>query len=206
MLCFAHLNAQFNFSVNPGIQSNSAAFGYQFSKVVPYLGVQLLNAKGDIDENGKQNDINTNLVVDYNDTYEGSFNLFMPTIGAKYFFLEKSKLKAYANINVNKAFMTGKAKSNTDPIFGDDVETIIKNTKISGGQLGFGTEYFFDNNFSIGGEFGIRMIKIKTKDEVITTLFDPVLNQNIVVRNITEFNLNLNPTYAKISLNFYFGD
>ena len=29
-----------------------------------------------------------------------------------------------------------------------------------GGEFGFGIEYFFDENFSLGGEFGLRYIHL----------------------------------------------
>lgn len=73
----------------------------------------------------------------------------------------------------------------------EEISDAIKNINVFGAEAGFGVEYFFDDNFSIGGEYGIRFFsgKYETVDE-----FD----------NFT-LKMNINPTYTKLALNFYFG-
>lgn len=199
-------NAQFTFTANPGLQLNGASFGYKVQKFVPYLNIQMIGAKGEILDYGKTNDINTGAIVDYNDSYKAKLNVILPTLGVRYYFMEVNKLKAYGNLNFSTVIASGKIEDSSDPSNSDDedLQEILDNSKFFGSQLGFGTEYFFDDNFSLGGEFGLQMLRIKTADSYESTLFDTNGNP-VLVTNTTEFKGSLNPTYVKISLNFYFG-
>ena len=79
-------------------------------------------------------------------------------------------------------------------------ETVWK-IKDSNSQLCFRVEYFFEDNFSVGGEFGLRYLKGKiTQNNDVT-----VGPNNQVHTEQTEINLGAMPTYSKISVNFYFG-
>jgi opacity protein-like surface antigen len=135
---------------------------------------------------------------------KASATIFMPSIGLKYFFLESGKLKAYGLANYSKIFLSVKVKDSEDPTINEDVQKEIKNIKISGWQLGFGTEYFFDEHFSVGGEFGLIGLGIKDKTERERTLFDPNTGDDIITKINQNLKLNINPTYARMTLNFYF--
>ena len=203
-VCSLSASAQFTFSVNPGVQLNSATFGYRTGKFVPYIGLQLFGGKGEMVDKGKENDSNTGEIVDYTRTYSGKLSLLVPTIGTKYFFLEKAKLKAYGNLSISKPIIMGKFESSEDPNANDQFEEYRKNTSLIGGQIGFGMEYFLDENFSLGGEFGLMVLSGKNKYEYTGYVTDPNNGNSIEVTNTTDFSLRLNPTYSKISLNFYF--
>lgn len=199
--------AQFTFTASPGIQLNGASFGYKVQKFVPYLSLQMVGAKGEMVDSGKENDFNTGAIVDYTDTYTAKLNVILPTLGVRYYFMEANKLKAYGNLNFSKALLSGKVEDSTDPTNSDDedLQDILKNTKFFTSQIGFGTEYFFDDNFSLGGEFGIQLMSFKSTDTYESTLTDPNTGNNVIVTNSTKFSGKLNPTYVKVSLNFYFG-
>lgn len=199
-------SAQFAFSVSPGLQLSGTQFGYKVDKFVPYLGLQMLMVKGELNQTGQENDFNGNIVT-YNDTYSAKLSLIMPTIGLKYFFIESNKLKAYGNANFSMLLIGGKIEDSTDPdqTADEQFQDVIENTKISAFQIGFGTEYFFDDNFSLGGEFGLNMVSFKSEDTWETTLVDPNTGNNVQVTNTDNYKAKFNPTYAKVSLNFYFG-
>lgn len=203
-----NLNAfsQFTFSASPGIQLNNANFGYKFKKFNPYLGIQFWNAKGEFTETGKEFNSNGNL-VDYKNTYEAKMTLILPCIGLKYFFWNANKIQAYGNLNFSKLMMSGKIEDSQDPdnSVDEDLQEIIKNTSISAFQLGFGTEYFFDNNFSLGAEFGLNMLKMKSETSHEDIIFDPNTSDDVTVIHNYSAKGKFNPTYTKISLNFYFG-
>ncbi len=207
LLFSALASAQFTFSVNPGATLNSAGFGYKVQKFVPYLGLQMFRMNGEIVDTGKENDVNTGNIVDYTDTYTAKLNIFLPTLGVKYFFIERNKIKAYGNLNFSKSFLSGEVNDSTDPFqdIDDDVQEILKETKFFNTQIGFGTEYFFDDNFSIGGEFGLNLMRFKSRDTYTGTVFDPNTGNSVDYLGETNFKANFNPTYAKFSLNFYFG-
>ncbi|MGV3631312.1 MAG: hypothetical protein ACO1O6_08900 [Bacteroidota bacterium] len=201
-------SAQFAFSVSPGTQLSGTQFGYKVQKFVPYLGVQMLMAKGEFINSGKEYDFDSDLIKGYENTLSGKISMILPTIGLKYFFIQSNKLKAYGNANFSKLILGGKVDDSTDPSNQADAEfqKILKNTKASAFQIGFGTEYFFDDNFSLGGEFGLNMVSLKSEtsyDEMVIHPNDP--NQNEMATFKNTFSARFNPTYAKVSLNFYFG-
>jgi hypothetical protein len=195
---------QFYFSASPGINLNGASFGYKIGKLVPYAGLQMIHANfkmdnTDYDWDGAQWDR-------YTYSLDVTGNIFIPTVGAKYFFIEQNKLKAYGNLSLYKPIIKIKASAIDDGVavqnFDTEVKDMVDKIKLFGGSLGFGVEYFFDDNFSLGGEFGIRYMKNKFSmedgDEQGSSATD--------IRNdVRDFNLNVIPTYTKVSLNFYFG-
>lgn len=201
-------SAQFAFSVSPGMQLSGTQFGYKVQKFVPYIGIQMWMVKGEFVDSGKEYDFDQDAIVSYERTLSGKISMILPTIGLKYFFLESNKLKAYGNANFSKLILGGKVEDSSDPSNEADAEfqKILKNTKASAFQIGFGTEYFFDNNFSLGGEFGLNMISFKSetsREEMVIHPNDPSQDQEATFTNT--FSAKFNPTYAKISLNFYFG-
>jgi len=85
----------------------------------------------------------------------------------------------------------------------EDVKKLNQNLVMFAREMGVGVEYFFDQNFSIGGEFGLRYFNLRYKDEYQDELYNDNTNefQNTTIKTETSFTSN--PTYSKISLNFY---
>ena len=73
------------------------------------------------------------------------------------------------------------------------------------GGLGFGVEYNFSENFSIGGEFGIRYFTGNYSESEDRTINDPNTGVPITYKKEMKGNVNFSPTYTKITLNYYFG-
>ena len=73
-----------------------------------------------------------------------------------------------------------------------------------GCEIGYGIEYFVDENFSIGGEFGFKYLHLKYHGTNQSDFY----NQNTRTYQNTDikssFNLSTNPTYSRVSLNYYF--
>lgn len=194
---------QFTFGVSPGIGLNSTYFGYKVNnRLVPYIGFQYLNAKFNYEQSGEEYDYDVNQVVSYSDKEEISGSVFIPTLGVKYFIKGQNKLRAYLNLNIAKPIISGKMKTNGEE--DEDFRDQIKNVNLWGGEFGFGMEYFFDDNFSLGGEFGLRYIHVKYKDSYDSDFYNPDLGDYQATTIDTDLNLSSNPTYSKISLNFYF--
>jgi len=87
----------------------------------------------------------------------------------------------------------------------DEVGETLKDINLFAGELGFGVEYFFDDNFSIGGEFGIRYLGGKYDDSYTDTFYNPDTNSDQETEIEETYKVSTNPTFTKISLNFYFG-
>jgi len=194
---------QFSFGVSPGIGLNSAYFGYKINnKIVPYIGFQYLNAKFKFEESGEKYDWDLNQVVSYSEKNIFSGSLYIPNIGVKYFIKQHNKIKAYLSLNISKPLLSGNLKYDGEE--DEDFKESIKNISMWGGEFGFGVEYFFDENFSIGGEFGLRYLHLKYNDTYESDLYNPNTGnyQDTEIKN--DYRFNMSPTFSRISLNYYF--
>jgi len=195
MVLFVSIPAfsQFTFSAAPGINLNTASFGYKFDKLVPYVGIQYCGISGSYSFK-----VNYTTGTDESDEYKFTGKVIMPSIGVKYFAVEKNKVKGYVNATFAKPFLSAKltVDGNEYSVVSDEV----KNITLWGGSLGVGAEYFFDDNFSVGGEFGIHAVFGKYSK----TVTDDDYNGNGPADITREVKTMVMPTYSKISLNFYF--
>ena len=189
------LFSQFTFTAAPGLNLNSASFGYKFNKFVPYFGIQYCGINGSYSFN-----VNYTSTTVTDESHEAKFSgkIIMPSLGIKYFAIEKNKVKGYINATVAKPFVSAKLT-----VDGDDVQSVsdeVGKVSLFGGSMGVGAEYFFDDNFSVGGEFGLQFINGKYKDSYTSTNYNGYGNASIE----TVVKAMVMPTYSKISLNFYF--
>lgn len=172
---------QFSFTASPGINLNSAYFGYKINdKLVPHIGIQYVLASGSFNYS------------DNTPTDKVSASLLIPTIGIKYFALKTNKIRGYFNLDITKPVINGKITGSDSSDANQEYQDALDNISIWGTQFGFGVEYFFDNNFSIGGEYGIRYFHLKYN------------NADQLDSNISNVGFALSPTYSRISLNYYF--
>lgn len=194
---------QFSFGVAPGLSTNSAYFGYRTGKVVPYVGLQYGNIMFNTKETGQDYDYDLMDVTSYTDELNLKGNLLLPNIGVKFFAVEKNNLKAFFNLSVAKPFLSGKVEFNGEEE--DEFGETLKEISLIAGELGFGVEYFLDNNFSIGGEFGIRYLGGKYSNSYEDSFYNPDTDSYQETEITNTFRVGSNPTFTKISLNFYFG-
>ncbi len=191
------------FGVSPGIGLNSAYFGYKIGdKIVPYFGFQYLNANFSYEEKGKRYDYDLYRFVSYSEKDEFSGNLYIPNIGIKYFLKRHNNIQAYLSLNFSKPFLSGKYSYD-----GEEDETFnngIKNISMYGGEFGFGVEYFFDENFSLGGAFGLRHLHLKYEANTDSYVYNPDSGDEVNVTIEEKFKFNMSPTFSQVSLNYYF--
>lgn len=197
---------QIVFGVAPGLSLNSAYVGYKIdNSIVPYFGFQYLSAGIEISEFGQEYDYDLDKMVSYLNKAEVNASIFMPNIGIKYFVAKQNKINAFLNLNLSKPILSAEIKDNgTDDSDLKDINEGIDNLSIFGGELGFGVEYFFDENFSIGGEFGIRYFHLEYDDVRTREVYNPANGQNQLVDFKDNFQFNISPTFSRISLNYYF--
>jgi hypothetical protein len=199
---FTFSYGQFSFGVSPGIGLNSAYFGYKVdNKFVPYIGFQYLNASFKYEESGQRYDSDLSQVISYSDINKFSGSLYIPNLGLKYFVKQQNKLQVYITLNLSKPLLSGRLEY--DGEVDEDFKEEIKNISIWGGEFGFGMEYFFDENFSLGGEFGLRYIHLKYKELREREIYNPEVGyQTVEIED--NFKFNTSPTFTKISFNYYF--
>ena len=194
---------QFTFSISPGIDINGTNLGYKIkSKIVPWIGFQYMKAKLLYGESGERYDWEFSKVVSYSEENEFSGSLFISTLGLKYFIREEEKLKAYISTSFSKPFIGGKVINDGEK--NEDVMEFIRKVGIFGGTIGFGAEYFIDENFSLGGEFGLRYLHFRYEDSYSTEFYNPAQGYYQETEIMNDLKFNISPTYSKISLNFYF--
>ncbi len=194
--------SQFTFSVSPGLNMNRASFGFKKGRVNPFMGVQFFSTSGSYEYEHEVFDYDVNAIVDHNHSDVAKFNLIMPNIGIKYFLKDEGDLRAHFTLNVVKPIMS--AKYENDGVEDENYGDYVKSLKIWGGEFSFGAEYFFAEQFSIGGEFGLRFMRLNYKDEQETTVYNPIDGSNVASTSTYDMKLNMSPTFSKISLNFYF--
>lgn len=192
---------QLTFEVSPGLNFNSASVGYQFGKIQPYLGFQHLGAGLRWEENGQQYDGSGNL-VDYTNTVDYKVHLYLPTVGVKYYAIEKESIKGYFNVNFTKVVATGKFLIDGEE--DEYVADIFDESSAWGAEIGYGMEYFFDDHFSVGGEFGLRLLSGKNTSSYETNIFNPNTGTSTASEVTNTVRGTLSPTYTKIGLKFYF--
>jgi hypothetical protein len=112
-----------------------------------------------------------NDVVSYSYKDEFSGNLYIPNIGVKYFIKQQNKIQAYLTLCISKPLLTGKLDYDGEEY--DDFKQQVKNISMWGGEVGFGIEYFFDDNFSLGGEFGLRYLHLRYNDVYQSDVYYP---------------------------------
>ena len=183
---------QYVFGVSPGIGLNTAYVGYNVdNRFVPFFGLQYLNARFKYEESGFESD---------EMTVSGS--LLIPNIGLKYYVKQQNSLQAYLSLTLSKPILSGKMEY--DGVEDKDFNDEIKKISMWGSEIGFGVEYFFDENFSLGGEFGLRYIHLKYDDSFRDEQYNPETDDYEVVNVENVYKLNISTTFSKISLNFYF--
>lgn len=183
----SNIYGQFTFSASPGVNLNGAYMGYKVNdKIIPHIGVQYLFGKLNYNYTDAEN---------ITDKYDLSLNVIIPTIGLKYLAFSKNKLSGYFNCDLSKPLLTGKLTESNKS--NNDYKDALDNVSIWGAQFGFGVEYFFDDNFSVGGEYGIRYYNLNYNDKNSG-------QKNNQESSYSDFGFILSPTYSKVSLNYYF--
>jgi hypothetical protein len=195
---------QCTFGVSPGLTSNGAYFGYTIAKrIVPFVGFQYANAKFSTEMSGTEFDWETNEVVPFDQTVAFSGNLCIPSVGVKVFFMEVNQLKAFGLVSFSKPMIS--AKTWVDEELIEDFAEKLENFSSWGGELAVGAEYFFDDNFSIGGEFGIRHLALKYADTLESYYYNPNTDEDVPTEISQSIKGSVSPTFARVGLNFYFG-
>ncbi len=196
-------NAQVAFSVSPGLGLNSAFVGYQVNdRLLPFVSFQYASFGLSVSETGTDFNYDSNKVENYEYTGKLTGGILMPSIGAKYYLANQNKLKSYGSVAITKPIVV--AKLENDGEIDKEFEESVKSLSLIGGELGFGVEYFFDSNFSIGGEFGLRLITGNYQETYDTEYFDPNTGDYVPSKTVISVNGRVTPTYTKFCLNFYF--
>jgi hypothetical protein len=196
--------SQVSFGLNMSKNTTSAQFGYFYKRFNPYFSMQYVSVKASIDAKIQEIDPFSGMLATNSYDFSGKLSMTMPTIGLKTFLVERNKLKAFVNLAYSKPML----RANLDvgvPAIESEVERLVKDIKLNSLAFGVGAEYFIDQNFSVGAEFGFMSTAIKTSIDFTQDTYDPINDIFIQTTNTLGLKTVLSPTYARASLNFYFG-
>jgi hypothetical protein len=199
-------HAGLTLSIKPSIFfQNGAQLGIDLGNLVPYAGLSyaMLKVKQEYSSEGIYSHqvydtvTGTIYTVDEPRTYKSesdfSAHLLIPTIGMKVF-LQRETLSPYLTGSLFYVLpifdMDYEEDGKTEEYFTDDEKADIRKAiSTLGIYAGAGAEYFFADQFSIGGEFGLNLMFDRATFEELTE---------------TKFFAMLGLTYSTISLSFYF--
>ena len=209
-LCFTFLysyasfaQTSFAFGVKPGISLNGAYFGVNINRTfVPFAGFDYFGIGGSIEESGLRYDYNLGQLINYSDKNEASATVYNLSIGLRAFFTNIEDIKPYFTCTFFKPFISAEVKQDGET--DQDLSDAIDNLSVWGFSLGFGTEYFFSNNFSVGGEFGVRFFISTFNQTDQVYIYNPNTGSGQETNRDYNFDLNLQLTYSVVTLNYYF--
>ena len=197
--------SQVTFSVSPGMVFNGGTIGYKFGKFNAYAGIQYFGRSVEMTSKGKRYNSQTGDIIDYDETNKVSLKIYMPNVGIKYFLSETKKVRPYINAQFFIPIVKLDIDLANERYFNSaEYEKQINGIRMWAVQAGFGAEYFFDENFSLGGELGFRTFNLKMHTEEVRTIYDMQTNEEIQYTQTNYINLGMSNVYSKISLNYYF--
>ena len=171
--------------VKPGALLQSAHFGFSTGFIMPYAGFDHLGISVDAGE------------------LSASAALYIPHFGAKLFFNQGAG-KGDVTPSIAADFFTSMASVDLDvegltdeELDMDEIlDTAEELLEFWGFNLAFGAEYFLSDNFSVGGEYGLRYLKDSVEigeegEELLEDLVD-------------EISASFRMTYAGVCLSYYF--
>ena len=200
--------SQFMCSVRPQILGlDGAAFGYKFpGDVAVYGGIDYLHFGATIETSSSftLSPDPFHVSSSSSNKYESSMSLYNLFVGAKCFIVKSGSAKGYLLGEVSRPIVKLSTTSNgkDDP----NVQQLSDNLSIWGVKAGFGCEYFFADEFSLGGEFGLRYFFISTKTEQSNTQsLGGTPPTTYTSQTSTDLTVDIGLTYTMLTLNYYFG-
>jgi hypothetical protein len=205
--------AQFSMSITPsinivpGLYVNTGYAGYRIKNFEPYIGFMFFKGDYTYTEKGMRYNYDLNMLENYSDEYKFTGTFYIPHLGLKTFLFNKKDISTYVNFSFLKPIVTFQYKENG--VVPDNVEALQKNSKYGmwGTVGGFGAEYYFSKQFSIGGELGIRWFFAtaqQTKKDV--EIYIPNNNNYLLTDRTYDIKMNYGFMYALFSFNFYIGE
>ncbi len=194
---------QYTLSISSGLSAKGGTFGYQINeKLNAYLGLNYIKGSANLSESFSERENGVLIFMD-DDNIEFEARIFIPTLGVKYFILEKNKVKLYGNANVSFPMLSAQLIEDGD--IEEELEGLSNESSSFGYELGLGGEYFFDSNFSIGGEIGFQKLSLSSSGEDSYSFQGGGPNNPVISgEEIYTADFNLSTIYSRFTMNFYF--
>jgi hypothetical protein len=147
------------FSVSPGQLLETAQFGFGFGSLQPYIGLDVVRGSVKIEGTSSGDDIEES----------GSAMIVAPHIGTRWYLGTQSVRPYFVGDFVKSfGFFDMKYEINGTDELGDSMDEVKDAVKSALGfwglGAGFGCEYSFADNFSVGGEYRFTWLHTSTGD------------------------------------------
>ncbi|MBN2564621.1 MAG: hypothetical protein JXB46_02815 [Candidatus Eisenbacteria bacterium] len=206
--------------MRPGSSLQSASLGYNMGALTPYAGLDIVGISGDAStkevEIENYYDARTEYRYENESSLSGSAMLIMPHVGIRYAF-GQGDVRPYVFGSVFKSFASVSAEAKETERWyedgelvdsdesGDDLDEDTEKMLESllgfwGLNLGVGGEYLMTERFSIGAEFGLRMVFTSTSRDGGSSYDDYWYEESESWEE--EASASLRITYASIFLGF----
>jgi hypothetical protein len=191
---------QLAFGIKPGETLNSAYAGLKLGGLVVFGGFEYIHGGANIDFTAKQTGFPDDKYI--NEKLSG--NLYVPYVGAKMFLLSSGSVKGYVTGTVSKPWLSASVQpdSGKEAVAWTDykgaktyVKDVVSDISLWEFSVAVGSEYFFSDNFSVGGEFGFRYLVGSYKKTIQTSATSSVA---------VDISAGLSATYSTLTLNYYF--
>lgn len=228
--CNAEEESGFVFGIKPGSTINSAYFGYKIGNIVPMVGADLLwlsaSATYTDESVNRYYDDYAEVWSEYRsvdtDDINGRAILLMPHFGGK-IYLGGNDVKPYLYANFFFSIPSVKAEASTkrewrlyydgelvdqggdseSEALSKEYEDLIKDILgFWGVTLGGGAEYFLSKHFSVGGEYGLRILVNSVNQSTKDSSGSPTDRYTDEVN--TEVSASVKVSYAAVTLNYRF--
>ena len=204
-------SSRYMFSVKPDFSGLSGGmFGMKLPNnedIVLFGGIDYFHLGSTIKE---KTTYSPSFFNEYSSKTEVSLSVYNLYVGSKLFFQKTNDIKSYFVGEIAKPIVTGIVEQNGKE--DELVQNTLDNLSIWGLKFGFGSEYFFSENFSLGGEFGLRVLIMDTQTEEEDSVSDYRYNPNTgeyeyvtyTRTEKTDVDFNFSLTYSVLTLNYYF--
>lgn len=174
---------KFMFGVKPGMLIQTSYFGLSYERFEPFIGLDWVAVSVSSDDG------------------DVAGSVFIPHFGSRLYLKPKGTAHAIAPYLLSDVFFS-LAAVKIDGAAAEEEDAIKDFLEFWGVTLGFGTEYYFSNKFSIGGEWGLRLLYDKVEEHTKT---EESWNGYTYKEKVNdEFSIAFRVTYAAVSLNFHF--
>ena len=199
------------FGVKPGTMINSAHMGYKFGSLVPSIGLDVLWISGEYNSTDLYQDATTKELTTID--MSGRALLMLPHFGAKLYFGGNTDVRPYVYGNLFFSFSSvkfdmtrvyeewdgGDYSRDEYELDADEAVDLVKDILgFWGFTLAGGAEYFMGEHFSVGGEYGFRLLFDSVE-------YDTGSEESGVIEKMeNDVSASLKSTYTAVSLNYHF--
>jgi len=178
---------QFMFGVKPGMLIQTSYFGLSYNRLEPFVGLDWVA----VSVNSDGGDV--------------AGSVFIPHFGSRWYLKSKGAQHAIAPYLLGDVFFS-LASVKVEGAASEEEAAIKDLLEFWGMTLGFGTEYYFSDKFSVGGEWGLRLLFDKVSEHSKEEEWQDYYGDTHTYREKVndEFTVAFRVTYAAVSLNYHF--